>query len=56
MAEKSTPPAPRVVGDEEHYYGKRWKIGFDMAKLIFGRSFTIPGFLAKAYAAAIIAA
>jgi len=26
MAEKSKPPAPRVVGDAEHYYGKRPKI------------------------------
>jgi hypothetical protein len=26
MAEKSKPPALRVVGDSEHYYGKRYKI------------------------------
>jgi hypothetical protein len=26
MAEKSKPPALRVVGDPEHYYGKRYKI------------------------------
>jgi hypothetical protein len=25
MAEKSKPPALRVVGDSEHYYGKRYK-------------------------------
>jgi hypothetical protein len=25
MAEKSKPPALRVVGDPEHYYGKRYK-------------------------------
>jgi hypothetical protein len=25
MAVKSKPPAPRVVRDSEHYYGKRYK-------------------------------
>jgi hypothetical protein len=25
LAEKSKPPALRVVGDSEHYYGKRYK-------------------------------
>ena len=25
MAEKPKPPAPRVVGGPEHYYGKRYK-------------------------------
>jgi len=28
MAEKSKPPALRVAGDSEHYYGKRYKMGF----------------------------
>jgi hypothetical protein len=27
MAEKSKPPALRVVGDSEHYYEKRYKLG-----------------------------
>jgi hypothetical protein len=25
MAEKPKPPAPRVAGGPEHYYGKRYK-------------------------------
>jgi hypothetical protein len=28
MAEKSKPPALRVVGDLEHYYGKRYNMQF----------------------------
>jgi hypothetical protein len=28
MAEKSKPPALRVVGDPEHYYGKRCNFAF----------------------------
>jgi hypothetical protein len=48
MAEKSTPPAPRVAGDAEHDYGKRCKIGLGMANLIFDRFFTVAGLLVKA--------
>jgi hypothetical protein len=32
MAEKSKPPALRVVGDPEHYYGKRYKTRTGMNK------------------------